>query len=113
MTEHSFWVQKVKGFKSQLEHTVTIIVKIYGTSNPLLGNQTYKELELAVPMGSTLKVSHITRKRVFGDFRSGKIQTSLLSYRNLLETLDRASIHIILSKQRTIKMLIRLRGCAG
>ena len=30
-----------------------------------------------------------------------------------LETLDKASIHIILSKQRTTKMLIRLRGCAG
>ena len=29
-----------------------------------------------------------------------------------LETLDRASIHIILSKQRTTKVLIRLRGCA-
>ena len=30
-----------------------------------------------------------------------------------LETLDKASIHIILSKQRTTKVLIRLRGCAG
>ena len=30
-----------------------------------------------------------------------------------LETLDIASIHIILSKQRTTKVLIRLRGCAG
>ena len=27
-------------------------------------------------------MSHITRKRVFGDFRLGKIQTSLLSYRS-------------------------------
>ena len=27
-------------------------------------------------------MSHITRKRVFGDFQPGKIQTSLLSYRN-------------------------------
>ena len=27
-------------------------------------------------------LSHITRKRVFGDFRLGKIQTSLLSYRS-------------------------------
>ena len=30
-----------------------------------------------------------------------------------LETLDIASIHIILSKQRTTKVLIRLRECAG
>ena len=30
----------------------------------------------------TLHLSHIVRKRVFGDFRPGKIQTSLLSYRN-------------------------------
>ena len=30
-----------------------------------------------------------------------------------LETLDIASIHIILSKQWTTKVLIRLRGCAG
>ena len=29
------------------------------------------------------------------------------------ETLDIASIHVILSKQRTTKVLIRLRGCAG
>ena len=28
------------------------------------------------------KMSHITRKRVFGDFRPGNIQTSLLSYRS-------------------------------
>ena len=27
-------------------------------------------------------MSHVTRKRVFGDFRTGKIQTSLLSYRS-------------------------------
>ena len=30
-----------------------------------------------------------------------------------LETLDIASIHIILSKKRTTKVLIRQRGCAG
>ena len=30
-----------------------------------------------------------------------------------LDTLDIASIHIILSRQRTTKVLIRLRGCAG
>ena len=33
--------------------------------------------------------------------------------RENLETLDIASIHIILSKQRTTKVLIRLRGCTG
>ena len=30
-----------------------------------------------------------------------------------LETLDKASIHFIVSKQRTIKVLIRLRQCTG
>ena len=31
----------------------------------------------------------------------------------MLETLDRASIHIIIFKKRTTKVPIRLRGCAG
>ena len=31
-------------------------------------------------------MSHITRKRVFGDFRPGKIQTNLLDYRSKLES---------------------------
>ena len=55
-------------------------------------------------------MSHIMRKCVFGHFRPGKFQTSL---QKLARTLDRASIHIKLSKQRTTKVLIRLRGCAG
>ena len=33
-------------------------------------------------------MSHITRKRVFEDFRPGKLQTSLLSYRSKLEYLN-------------------------
>ena len=33
-----------------------------------------------------LYLSHITRKRVFGDFRPGKVQTSLFSYRSYLES---------------------------
>ena len=56
-------------------------------------------------------MSHITRKRVFRDFRRGKIQTSLLSYRNSLESWN-FGYSIILSQQQTIKVLIRLRGCA-
>ena len=59
------------------------------------------------------QLSHITRKCIFGDFRPGKVQTSLLSYSYNLETLDRASIYSILPKQRTTKVLIRLRGCTG
>ena len=40
-------------------------------------------LFLLVPLeGSDLCLSRITRKRVFGDFRSSNIQTSQLSYRN-------------------------------
>ena len=60
-------------------------------------------------------LSHIMRKRVFGDFPTGKIQTSLLSYRSLPESwtfgYSKYTYHI--SKQRTTKVLIRLRGCAG
>ena len=41
--------------------------------------------------------------------QSGKTQTGLRS----LEMLDLACICIILSRQRTTKALIRLRGCAG
>ena len=44
----------------------------------------------------------------------GKTQIGLLSYGDLsLEILDLASIGIILSRQGTRKVLIRLQGCAG
>ena len=55
-------------------------------------------------------VSHITQKCVFRGFRPGKVQTTQLQ--KLVRILDIASIHIILSKQRTAKLLIRLRRCA-
>ena len=42
-------------------------------------------------------MSHVIRKPVFG----------------VLEILDLASICVLLSKQRTTKALVRLRGCAG
>ena len=47
------------------------------------------------------KMSHLTRKHVFRSLRPGKTQTGLLSYRSKmdLETLDIASIGIIVSKQ--------------
>ena len=49
-------------------------------------------------------LSHVTRKPVFLDFRPGKAQPSQL----VLEILDLASIGIMLSRQRTAKLLIRL-----
>ena len=58
------------------------------------------------------KMSHLTRKHVFRSLRPGKTQTGLLSYRSKmdLETLDIASIGIIVSKQWTTKALTRLHG---
>ena len=35
-----------------------------------------------IPLQKQLALGHITRKGVSGDFRPGKIQTSLFSYRN-------------------------------
>ena len=49
-------------------------------------------------------------------FQPGKTQTGLLSYIDLskkLEILDIEIKGIILSRQRTTKVLIRLHGCAG
>ena len=45
--------------------------------------------------------------------RPGKTQTSLLSYRRKLESWIFGYRGIILTRQRTTKVLIRLRGCAG
>ena len=53
---------------------------------------------------------HDTTKCVFGHFRPGQTQTGLRSHR--IEILANES-RDILSKQRTTKALIRLRGCAG
>ena len=48
-------------------------------------------------------------------FEESQIQTSLLSYRDLLEnqSLLVASLGMILSNKPITKVLIRLRGCAG
>ena len=60
-------------------------------------------------------LSHAMRKPVFGvsDQVRRKLACSTLETSWSLEILDLASIYIILSRQRTIKELIRLRGCAG
>ena len=54
-------------------------------------------------------------KCVFGDFDQVRFKPACSASETSqnLEPLDRASIHIILSKQRTIKVMVRLRGCAG
>ena len=56
---------------------------------------------------------HVTRKRVFGicDQVRLKPTCSAPGTSQGIEILDIASIDIILSKQRTTKALIRLRGC--
>ena len=60
-------------------------------------------------------LNHIMRKSVLGDFRPGKTQTGLLSYRSWHESCFHAhsnfSNHII--KAAKTKVQIRLRGCAG
>ena len=60
-------------------------------------------------------LSHITWKRVFGIFDQVRFKPawSATEPSQNLETLDTASKYIILSKQRTAKVLIRLRGCTG
>ena len=61
------------------------------------------------------KMSHDMTKRVFGSFPPGQTQTGLHSHRSYVEFWNLAIKFrdIILSKQRTTKVLIRLRGCAG
>ena len=61
-------------------------------------------------------ISASSRENLSSGFATSNTQTGLLSYKDKLESfeiLDLASIGIILSKQRTTKALIRLRGCAG
>ena len=60
-------------------------------------------------------LSLVTRKPVFGicDLIRLKPACSATETSQGLEMLEIASIDIILSKQRTTKVLIRLRGCAG
>ena len=60
-------------------------------------------------------MSLVMRKRVFRSFRPGQTQTGLLSYRTSmrLEILVTETRDFTLSRQRTTKALIRLRGCAG
>ena len=55
------------------------------------------------------------RKHVFGSFRPGETQLAC-SATEASYSLENSAIEsrdIILSKQRIIKALIRLRGCAG
>ena len=61
------------------------------------------------------QMSHITRKCVFGVFDQVrlKLACSATETSQSLELLGIASIHIILSKQQTAKVLIRLHRCAG
>ena len=60
-------------------------------------------------------MNQVTRKLVFRGVRPGRTRpacsASEAGYR--LENFDLASIDISLSKQRTTKALVRLRGCAG
>ena len=59
--------------------------------------------------------SLVTRKPVFGvlDQATFKPACSASKTSLSLEILDLASIAIILSRQRTTKVLIRMHGCAG
>ena len=61
------------------------------------------------------KFSHVTRKPVFGVFDQVRLKQICLAKETCysLEILAVASIGIILSKQRTTKGLIRLRGCGS
>ena len=56
-------------------------------------------------------MSLVARKPVFRVFWPGKTQTGLLS--SSLKSLDLEDIGIILSRQPTTKVLIRLHRCAG
>ena len=71
-------------------------------------NETY------IP-GQRRNVSHVTRKPVTGVFDQVRLKPACspaeISWR--LEISAIASRGIILSSQRTTKVLIRLRGCAG
>ena len=60
-------------------------------------------------------MSHVTRKPVFGVSDQVWLKPACSTSEVIwsLEILDLARIDIILSRQRTIKALIRLRGCAG
>ena len=60
-------------------------------------------------------MSPVTRKPVFGVCKQVRHKPACPATKASpsLENLDIASIGIILSKQRTTKALIRLRGCAG
>ena len=60
-------------------------------------------------------LSLVTRKPVFGVCDRVRLKPACSATRTSqgLEMLDIASIDIILSKQRTTKALLRLRGCAG
>ena len=69
----------------------------------------------SIQAGMVPHLSHAMRKCAFGSLRPGQTQTGLLSYSSYmrLEISAIESRDIILSKQRTTKALIRLRGCAS
>ena len=64
---------------------------------------------------AAVQLSHVTRKPVFWICDVVRLKPACSATRTgqCLEILNIASIDIIRPKQRTIKALIRLRGCAG
>ena len=73
------------------------------------------KVKTGVSYGVALHMSHIMRKPVFGVSDQVRLKQgcSASEASKSLEISDLASRGIILSRQRTIKALIRLRGCAG
>ena len=89
--------------KQNMAITLTSQVSILAATYSLT-NQVIRGLHLSLVM----------RKPVFGGLQPGKTQNRPAQLQRLasLDILDLASICIIISKQRTTKALIRLRGCA-
>ena len=63
--------------------------------------------------GSSDCEEHICNKTWPQGFRQSETQTNLLSYRDELENLLVAILDMILYNKQTLKVLIRLSGCAG
>ena len=77
-------------------------------------NTSLEKRELITSRYVISYMSHVTRKSVFGvcDQIRLKLACSASEASYSLEIWGFASIGIILSKQRTTKALVRLRGCA-
>ena len=68
------------------------------------------------PVGlSWLHMSHVTKKTVFGISNQVRLKLACSDSETIssLEILEKTGTGIILSKKRSTKVLIRLRGCAG